>query len=86
MDKIIKNISEKVANEYFYEKEYAEEEGASSSAVCGYAYSAAKKLAQQEGGVAEYLDSQYEGDYPTVIYKFPDGSSCYLSYSGCYTY
>ena len=85
MENILKNISEKVANEYLDEREYAEEEGISSYAVSGYAYSAAKQLAQKKGGIAEYLDNQYEGDYPSIIYKFPDGSSCRLSYSGCYT-
>ena len=85
MDKIIKSISEKVVNEYLDEMWCAQEDGVSSYAVCGYAYSAAKQLAQKEGGVAEYLDSQYEGDYPTVIYTFADGSSCELSYGGYYT-
>ena len=85
MDKILKTISEKVVNEYLDEMGWAEEEGVSSCAVCGYAYSAAKKLALKEGGIAEYLDSPYEGDYPTIIYTFADGSSCELSYGGCYT-
>ena len=79
-------ISEKVANEYSNEREYAEEEGVSRYRISGCAYSAAKQLAEQEGGVAEYLDNPNEGDYPTIIYTFSDGSSCRLSYGGCYTY
>ena len=85
MQTILKNISEKVTNEYLDEMWYAQEEGVSTYAVCEYAYSAAKQLAEKEGGVAKYLDNQYEGDYPTIIYTFADGSSCELSYGGCYT-
>ena len=79
-------ISEKVANEYSNEREYAERDGVSRYYINGYAYSAAKQLAEQEGGKADYLDSQNEGDYPTIIYTFSDGSSCRLSYGCCYTY
>ena len=48
--------------------------------------SAAKQLAEQEGGKAYYLDSLDEGDYPTIIYTFSDGSGCLLSYGSCYTH
>ena len=79
------NIADKIEIAYYDEIMEAQEDGVSGYAVSGYAYATAKGLAQQEGGIAEYLDSPYEGDYPTIIYTFADGSSCKLSYGGCYT-
>ena len=76
-------IADKVEVAYYNEIIEARENGVSGYAVSGYAYAAAKGLAQQEGGVAKYLDSSYDGDYPTVFYTFADGSRCYLSYGSC---
>ena len=64
------DISKKVANEYSNEREYAERDGVSRYAVSGYAYFAAKQLAEQEGGKANYLYSPNEWDYHTIIYTF----------------
>ena len=69
------SIAEKICSIY----NNAIYEGKSS----GSAYCETLDEAGKEKCIIEWVDDPHEGDYPSLIYHFEDGSSCYLSYSDC---